>query len=175
MPCIKIGLDEWVIVDRSMYYNFSLWTDNLKGGVAVAIVTKTHAFLTHISHQVSTRQWENEVSKKFLTALDNLGSLPRDAMCEITLADDNETKLSWAVYRTVYIKWKESEAATESEPKISWQCTGIRIHIPSLSKFEAIKDIKYKPEWGENKNSKSGSKYIKHKGFLTKNGALADL
>lgn len=175
MPCIKVGINEWAIVDRARFYNFSLWTDKLNGCVAVAIVTDRYAFLTHISSQVTLSQWKFEASSNFLEAIDQLGPLPSNALCEVVLGDDEETKLSWAVYQTIYTKWKESEAATNSEPEMSSSCQGIRILYPSLSNFELLKKVGHKREWGENRNTITGAKFVKSYGFLTEEAEVADI
>ncbi len=175
MPCIKVGVNEWAIVDRAKFYNFSLWTDKLNSSVAVAIVTDRYAFLTHINSQVTLSQWDYEVSVNFLEALNHLGPLPSNALCEVVLGDDEETALSWAVYQTIYTKWKQNEAATNSEPEMSFSCQGIRILYPSLSNFDLLKKIGHKIEWGKNRNTITGAKFVKRCGFLCEEGQVADI
>lgn len=175
MPCIKVGVNEWAIIDRSKYYNFSLWTAGLNDYVAVAIVTDCYAFLTHISSKMSLYQWDYEASINFLIALRKLGPLSSNAMCEVVLGGSDETTLSWAVYQTIYTKWKDSKAATNSEPKMSYPYKGIRILYPSLNNFETLKNIDHKVEWGKNKNTITGSEYLQYQGFLNEKGQPADI
>jgi len=101
MPCIKVGLNEWIVIDRGNNPTFTLWTAGLSGCVGVAITTQQHAFMTHIDSRTTIANWNAAVANQFLAAIGNLGNLNQVLSCEIVIGDDDATPLANAVLLTL--------------------------------------------------------------------------
>jgi hypothetical protein len=96
MPSLKVGLHEWIVVDLTVNNPIELWTSGLSGCVAVAIVTPTRAFVTHINSAITTQNWENTVKNEFLNAIrNNIADINLATACMV-VGGQNET-----LYNTV--------------------------------------------------------------------------
>ena len=176
MPCIKVGINEWVVINKGKHASFSLWTDGLSGCVAVAITTDERAFLTHISSDVSAKDWNDKVADQFLAAINKLENLKKITNSMIVIADDKETALSGAVLKTLSKVSYDKEWA--SDPSLRNPYPGVRTHFSegksSSFNIQILERNGHLEAWGTNQNSVKGKEHIESQGFFP-GGATADV
>ncbi len=140
------------------------------------IATRERAFLTHIDSHVSVEEWQKEVAAQFVEAIKTLGSLADAEFCEIVIGDDDDTKLSVAVLRTLNKFWDEAQTP-DFDPEMTVEHSGVRIYFEGESKFrfQTLRNMGgYQAAWGKNQNSESGAAHIERQGFF-RNGDRADV
>lgn len=167
MPCIKVGINEWVVINKAGHNDFTLWTDGLSGCVGVAIATNDRAFMTHIDSKVSVEDWTQKIEKDFLEAVSNLGNYADIQICEIVIGDDDITKLAYAVFQSLMKVLKEAKFDDWTEPSVRCDSTGMRIYLNAGTfKLEERKRMGSLPAWGTDQNSAEGAAHIEHQGFF---------
>lgn len=176
MPCIKVGLDEWVIVDSSdLQESLSLWTDGLSGCVGIAIQVPPKALVAHVYSGLNASNWETEYKPKLVLALDALGSLKTAKDIQLTLGDDDRTERSRLIAKFLDdLLWEQGNQNIETGymfPK-----TGVRLHYTDQTwQFQSLTNLGHKAEWGKNENSDTGHIPATDKGFLSTNGKVAEV
>src|SRR5262245_13729763 len=82
-PSLKVGLHEWMVVDLTKYKKITLWTSGLSNCIAVAIVTPTCAFVTHINGGITVENWDKTVVKEFLNAIGTIKDIDKAIECKV--------------------------------------------------------------------------------------------
>jgi hypothetical protein len=182
MPCIKVGISEWILV-KGQQKPIVLWTDGFIGCVGVAIrsdwraPTNHRAFMTHIDSCVSVEEWEKKIEAEFKAAIGKFGSFDK-ARCVIVVNRDEDhpkTDLEEAVEKTLSEVGLRVELARVAGMRL-W-CDPGSIHKPGFN-FEPMMnngflDNGFRPEWGELMNSVTGREYIEAHELFSVQGAKA--
>lgn len=159
---IKVGQNEWIVVDREHRDTLSLCTSGLSGCVGVAIATPQRAFLAHISSDVSAENLRNKVKDQFSQAIAKLGNLADVDLCEIVIGDDKETDLSEAMFDTLG-ELLGAENLEDLQTAISFPYTGMRIYPDGKSfQCDPVRNMNdFKDSWGPYQNSDEAAEHIK--------------
>jgi uncharacterized OsmC-like protein len=184
MPCIKVGLNEWILIN-SLPCPMALWTDGLAGCVAVTIYKPHRAFMTHIYSGISVAEWNNKIEAEFKAAMKKFGDLD-DAHCRIIVSRESNQKkspLEEAVEKTlkdVAEPLKNDEKRPSNFDLLSEHgYSGMLVwHNPNSDfenefSFDALerdgfrRDNGFEPAWGELMNSVTGPEYIEAHGFFS--------
>lgn len=176
MPAIKVGLNEWVVLDTTGHNDLSLWTDGLSGCVGVGVIIPPKIFVTHINSAFSAQDWTQSVEKPFLQAIQNMGSIKTAQDIVVVIGDDDETALSKAVLKTLVHLCYTNEL--DFDPSLFDSRTGLRIYQHSVSgstnlMIQTLAQMGHKNEWGANQNSTNGTAVVAQ-GFFN-GGSVADL
>lgn len=92
-PSIKVGLHEWIVTDITRLNTMPLWTNSLTSCVGVAIVTPTHAFVTHLYSELTSENWEAIVKGEFLKAISKIDDLNSARKC-VVISGHSETLIN---------------------------------------------------------------------------------
>jgi hypothetical protein len=178
MPCIKVGLNEWILLNKQLS-PIALWTDGIIGCVGVTIKSAERAFMAHIYSHISVEEWENKIKAEFKEAIERFGSFDK-TYCWITVnrdLEDNKTPLEEAVEKTLREAAKGLRVcSTPGFPgMLVWQSPEAK-YKPGFN-FEPLfnngfsRNNGFIPAWGELMNSVTGPEYIEAHGFFSSEGA----
>lgn len=176
MPSVKVGLNEWVVLDTTGHNDLSLWTDGLSGCVGVGVIVPPKIFVTHISSTFSAQSWTQSVEAPFLQALSNLGSIKTAKEISVVIGDDDETPLSKAVLATLLQLCDTNDL--DFEPSLTDSRTGLRIYQHSVSgsislMIQSLVKMGHLSIWGTSQNSTNGTGVVAQ-GFFS-GGRVADI
>mmetsp|Transcript_137196 Transcript_137196/g.438751 ORF Transcript_137196/g.438751 Transcript_137196/m.438751 type:complete len:181 (+) Transcript_137196:68-610(+) len=91
--CVEVGLDEWIALNNVDSVEVSLWTGGLAGCVAVAIVEKDLAFLTHIYSEMNATNWETSYKPALANAIRRaIPEYKEITICQVMVGDDQRTE-----------------------------------------------------------------------------------
>lgn len=174
MPCIKVGLNEWILLN-SLQCPMVLWTDGIINCVGVTITSANRAFMTHIYSSITVEKWEEKIKAEFKEAIGRFGSFDKTYCCIVVNREpkDPKTDLEAAVEKTLI------EVGLRVN---SGQLPGMRVWNNPASKYKpgfnfdplfknGFRDNGFFPEWGELMNSVTGPEYIEAHGFFSSEGA----
>jgi hypothetical protein len=178
MPCIKVGLSEWILLNSMKEYPMVLWTDGIISCVGVAVTSKNRAFMTHIYSGISVDQWENKIKAEFKEAIGRFGSFDAAYCCIAVNRDpeDPKTDLEEAVEKTLIEVGLGPHSA---------QLAGMRVWNSPTAKYKPGFNFDplfengfgpekgFSPEWGKVMNSVTGAEYIEAHGFFSSEEAGA--
>jgi len=177
MTSLKVGINEWVVLDLTANKPIKLWTSGLIGCVAVAIVTPTRAFVTHISSNIGADGWEETVKNEFSKEIGNIEDIDKAAECFVLGGDD---PVLYGVISSSVIeimKQKTKGACKVSSAQGSNNGTGVSAYWGSEGPcIQVIKGYKDEPPFKETLNSVTGAQYCKDRGVFSRaDGSPADL
>jgi hypothetical protein len=165
---LKVGIHEWIMVDLTVNNPIKLWTSGLIGCVAVAIVTPTHAFVTHISSNISAKDWENTVKNQFSEVIGKIADIDKAIECRVVGGED--LGLFEQILKSV---GNIMEQKTNDDCKISFSeggqgVTGVSAYLGEFGpRIQVIKGKEEEPPFSKTLNSVTGTQYFKLRGIFT--------
>ncbi|MFT6675925.1 MAG: hypothetical protein ACJAVM_002122 [Sulfitobacter sp.] len=181
MACIKVGLDEWVLIDRTAAANagvqLNLWTAGLSGCVGIGIIKPPLAFVAHVFSNLSAATWAATYNASVAAAIANL--LPFDNTTKIiavVVGDDNPTPRSNII--SGYLDGLIPPANMNLEAEVTVARTGFRMFNSVAGgdwQYTTLSAGGHVAAWGASLNSATGAAHCTNQGFLSPSGAVAEV